>query len=171
MGTWYDGDARSVRNLAAQSNGTSVTASLESGFPIAVTSNVSLEPQAQVIYQHLSLDRTQDQVSSVSYGGADAVIGRLGLRLLGNYGVGATLVQPYLKTNIWRDFGGRDTVTFAGKDVIATQRESTALEVGGGVVAKLSPAVGIFATGGYTTELDNHHLQGFQGNLSMRVTW
>lgn len=171
MNSWYTGSPSSIGGLSAATNGTGFAASLEGGYPLRLTPNLSLEPQAQLIYQHLSLAATQDQVSSVSYGGADALSGRIGLRLQGNYQDTAALLQPYLKANIWQDFGGRDTVTFAGTDVLDTRRMATALEFGGGIVAKLSGTVGVFAGASYTTNLDSNDRKTIQGNAGIRVSW
>ncbi|WP_368860229.1 autotransporter domain-containing protein, partial [Enterobacter hormaechei] len=38
--------------------------------------------------------------------------GRLGARLKGRYLVNNTPVEPYLRANAWRTFGGSDTVTY-----------------------------------------------------------
>jgi outer membrane autotransporter protein len=81
------------------------------------------------------------------------------------------LLQPYLKANLWQNFGGLDTVTFASTDVIGTQRRASAFEIGGGMVARLSDALGIFVSAGYTTNLDDHRQQIVQGNLGLRVQW
>ncbi len=171
MNSWYTGSPSSIGGLSAATSGTGFAASLEGGYPFALTSGLSLEPQAQLIYQHLSFAATQDQVSSVSYGGADALSGRIGLRLQGNYQDTMALLQPYFKANLWQDFGGRDTVTFAGADILDTRRLATAFEFGGGVVAKFSSAVGIFAGASYTTNLSGNDRQTIQGNAGIRVTW
>ncbi|WP_233021511.1 autotransporter outer membrane beta-barrel domain-containing protein [Rhodopseudomonas boonkerdii] len=171
MHSWYTGSPSSIGRLSAATDGTGFLASLESGYPFRLTPNLSIEPQAQLIYQHLSLAATQDQVSSVSFGGADALSGRIGLRLQGNYQNAAALLQPYLKANLWQDFGGRDTVTFAGTDILDTRRMATALEFGGGIVAKVSSTVGVFAGASYTTNLDSNDRKTIQGNAGIRVTW
>ena len=171
MNTWYTGSTHSVGRLSAGANGTGVTASIEGGYPIPLSANITIEPEAQLIYQHLSLDATQDAVSTVAYGDPDAVSGRIGLRLQGNYRVASTRLQPYLKANFWQDFGGLDTITFASTDVIGTRRRASAFEFGGGIVAHLSTAIGVFASAGYTTNLDDHRQQIVQGNIGLRVQW
>jgi outer membrane autotransporter protein len=93
------------------------------------------------------------------------------LRLQGNFQGESGLLQPYLKANFWRNFGGHDTVTFAGTDVIDTQRMATAFEIGGGVVAKLSNGFGVFASAGYTTNLDGNQRDTVQGNVGLRASW
>jgi outer membrane autotransporter protein len=171
MHSWYTGSPFSSQGLTAATNGTGVIASLEGGFPIAITAHLTLEPQAQLLYQHLALGPTQDIVSNIDFGRSDALSGRIGARMIGTYQTTSALLQPYLKVNIWRDFDGRDTTTFAASDAIDTQRGATAFEVGGGITAKLSQALAVFAAAGYTTNLDSNHRETIQGHVGVRVAW
>src|SRR5690606_16490645 len=93
MGTWYSGDATSNNNVGIDIEGTGVTASLEGGYPFALTPNWTLEPQAQLVWNHLSLDDQHDTFSSVSFDSNDVVTGRLGLRLQGNFETGIGRIQ------------------------------------------------------------------------------
>lgn len=171
MHSWYTSSPQSIQGLSARLEGTGFTTSLEGGIPISIAPNLVIEPQAQLIYQTLSLLQTQDAVSSVAFSGTDALRGRIGGRLLGNFDSGGTLVQPYLKANIWHDFRGGDAVTFANADIIDTQRMATAFEIGGGVIAQLSRAIGVFGSAGYTTGIDGNRRNAIQGNVGMRVNW
>lgn len=171
MHSWLDGDGRSDRGVRADIGGTAITASLEGGYPIALGANLTLEPQAQIIWQHLSLDRTQDRFSAVSFDNGDSFTGRIGARLQSSFEVGATQVQPYLNLNLWHNFGRTDKLVFGAVDVIPTSFDGTSLEIGGGVVAKVSSAVSVYATAGYTTALGDERGHSVQGNLGLRVTW
>ena len=65
------GDTRATRGRA-------FTASVEAGLPIALKPNLSLEPQAQLIYQHTRIDSVRDAASDVSFAPKNALIGRVG---------------------------------------------------------------------------------------------
>lgn len=52
MGTWFSGDATSRAGESVNIDGSSVAASLEGGYPIALTEDWTLEPQAQIIWQN-----------------------------------------------------------------------------------------------------------------------
>jgi len=171
MNTWYSTDPSSYRGYSAGGNGTGLTASLESGYPIALGGGLTLEPQGQLIWQRLSLDATRDAVSTVDYQNGNAFSGRLGLRLQGNWLMGGTSVQPYLKASYWRDFAGTDNVVFDNVDVIPTQRGANAAEFGGGLVVKVSQAASLYATGDYTAGLGNDHRRGVKGNVGLRISW
>ncbi|MCA0003435.1 autotransporter outer membrane beta-barrel domain-containing protein [Mesorhizobium sp. B264B2A] len=152
MATFFSGDATSTRDIGIDVKGTGVTASLEGGYPIALAQGWTLEPQAQLIWQHLSLDDAEDRFASVSFDLDDNVTGRLGLRLQGETTLNGTALQPYLKANLWHGFGGTDHVNFDTTD-ISTESRSTSFEFGGGVIAKVTDKVSLFATGDYTTNL------------------
>ena len=62
------GDTRATRRA--------FTASVEAGLPIALKPNLSLEPQAQLIYQHTRIDSVRDAASDVSFAPKNALIGR-----------------------------------------------------------------------------------------------
>ena len=85
MHSWLDGEPRSNRGVGLDLEGHAATASLEGGYPIWLTEKISLEPQAQIIWQHVAFDPTQDRFSSVSFDADDAWTGRLGARLQGTF--------------------------------------------------------------------------------------
>ncbi|MER9295923.1 autotransporter outer membrane beta-barrel domain-containing protein [Mesorhizobium sp. M0621] len=170
MATFFGGNATSSRDVGVDIDGTGVTASLEGGYPIALGQGWTLEPQAQLVWQHLSLDDTSDRFASVSFDSDGSVTGRLGARLQGETAINGVPLQPYLKANIWHDFGGTSHVNFDTTD-ISTEGRSTSFEFGGGVVAKVTDKVSIFATGDYTTNLGGDKRRILEGNLGFSVKW
>ncbi|WP_202351869.1 autotransporter family protein [Mesorhizobium sp. 113-1-2] len=170
MATFFGGDTTSSRDIGIDVGGTGVTASLEGGYPIALAQGWTLEPQAQLVWRHLSLDDTNDRFSSVSFGTDNSVSGRLGARLQGETTINGMALQPYLKANIWHDFGSTSHVNFGTTD-ISTEGRSTSFEFGGGVVAKLTDKVSLFATGDYTTNLGGDKRRILEGNLGISVKW
>ncbi|WP_137928934.1 autotransporter family protein [Mesorhizobium comanense] len=170
MATFFSGSADSSRDIGIDVRGTGVTASLEGGYPFVLGRGWTLEPQAQLVWQRVSLDDARDRFSSVSFDLDDSVNGRLGLRLQGETALNGVALQPYLKANLWHDFGGTDHVNFEGTD-ISTDSRSTSFEFGGGVVAKVTDKVSIFATGDYTTNLGGDRRRILEGNLGFSVKW
>lgn len=168
---WYTGTPSSIQGLTAATNGTGIIASIESGIPIALPANLTIEPQVQLIYQRLALDPSQDAVSHFDYGRSDALTGRFGARLVTSYRTSSALLQPYLKANIWHDFRGADSIAFAASDTITTQRRATAYEIGGGLTASISQTVAVFASASYTGGLDRNYRESIQGHLGVRLAW
>ena len=62
----------------SSTKGRAFTASVEAGLPIALKPNLSLEPQAQIIYQNTRIDSVRDSASDVSFAPKNALIGRVG---------------------------------------------------------------------------------------------
>jgi autotransporter family porin len=170
MGTWFGGDSRSTRGVGIDIAGSAVTLSLEGGVPIALSESWSIEPQAQLIWQHLSLDNQADRYSSVAFDDDDGITGRIGARLQGSYQLGGGTLRPYLKANLWHEFNGTDDVTF-GADPIRTEQGGTSLELGGGVTYDFTRSLSAFATASYAFDVDGSRLRTVAGNIGLRLTW
>lgn len=170
MGTWFGGDANSIGGTGIDIGGSGFTASLEGGYPIALASNWSLEPQAQLIWQDISLDNKRDAYSTVSFGTDTSWTGRIGARLQGSFQTSNGLLQPYLKTNIWHNFDTTDTVRF-GADPMNTSIKGTSVELGGGVVYAFNTSWSAFATADYKFDVSGEHQRVFEGNVGLRLKW
>ncbi|HMF67369.1 MAG TPA: autotransporter domain-containing protein [Phyllobacterium sp.] len=170
MGSWFGGDATSDRGVGIDIDGTGITASLEGGYPIALSQSWTIEPQAQLIWQHISLDDQSDAFSDVSFDNDDGFTGRLGFRVQGKYQTSAGLFQPYVKANLWHGFSTTDSVLF-GSDAITTEGESTSLELGAGIVHEFTEKVSAFAVADYTFDVDGPEQKIFEGNIGLTVKW
>jgi len=169
--SWFDGSSRSARDVGVDLDGKGVTLSLESGYPIEMNSAWVFEPQAQIIWQHFSLKDREDLFSPVLFDSDDGFTGRLGFRLRGTLPAGGTVLQPYLRLNMWHSFEANDSVSFGVGDPILTNREATSMEFGGGLVAQMSKSVSLFATGDYTTNITRAELNNLGGNVGVRISW
>jgi outer membrane autotransporter protein len=130
-----------------------------------------IEPQAQVIHQKVSLDSQNDGISRVSFDSDPSWTGRLGARLKGRYEVSGLPLEPYLRANLWHTFSGTDTVTFAGTTDIDTEQKSSSADLGIGAILTLAPAVSVYASADYSSNIDSNQLRGTVGNLGIRVSW
>jgi outer membrane autotransporter protein len=171
MGTWFNTSVNSIQGFQNNTRGRSISASLETGKPIPLGSHLSLEPQAQVIMQHIQTDGFQDPVSTVNFNPINAVTGRVGARLLGDFSQDVQHWQPYLKLNLWRNFHRDYNTVFAGTDAIPTNLASTALEFGGGVSAKLTQHISLYGEASYLHNIDSLHRRGAMGDLGVRILW
>ncbi|SEM92488.1 outer membrane autotransporter barrel domain-containing protein [Pseudomonas sp. ok272] len=171
MWTRLDGDNRSERGVKMNTDGHALALSLEAGYPMAVSPNWVVEPQAQVIHQQIDLDNQNDGISDVSFDAQDYWTGRVGARLKGRYLVQDVPLEPYLRANLWRTFGGSDTVTYDDTTRIKTEHKASSADVGGGLVAKLSSSVSVYGSVDYSTHLDSNDLNGVSGTLGLRMSW
>lgn len=171
MGTLIDGDPHSDRGLSSNLDGEAFTASLEAGYPIPLNANFALEPQAQVIWQSVELDDSKDDISKIKYDLPDAFTGRIGLRLTGDFaGAEGGAWQPYLKANLWYSPSDTDTVRFDA-DKIKTKAGTTAVELGAGIVTKISDRISLFGTGDYLFDIAGQDKETVEGNLGLQLTW
>ncbi|MBF8644485.1 MULTISPECIES: autotransporter outer membrane beta-barrel domain-containing protein [Pseudomonas] len=167
--TNLDGRARSDRGDKLNIDGHAWTASLESGYPIALSDRWVLEPQAQLIAQKVSLDSASDSASHISHDAQVELTGRLGVRLEGAFkGSSGRLLQPYAQVNLWHGDGGRDTLTFDGVDKIKTDYRYTSVQLESGVVAQVNEALSLHGGVQYTANLDARQQEASGVNLGLR---
>ena len=167
--TRLDGHARSDRGDKLNIDGHAWTASLESGYPFSLSERWTVEPQAQLIAQKVSLDSANDGISHVSHDAQVELTGRLGVRLEGTYSAsGARLLQPYAQVNLWHGDGGRDTLTFDGVDKIKTDYRYTSLQLETGLVAQVSEALSLHGGVQYSSNLDSRQQEASGVNLGVR---
>ncbi|WLH38139.1 autotransporter outer membrane beta-barrel domain-containing protein [Pseudomonas sp. FP2196] len=171
MGTRFDGDNHSDRDIKLDNRGHALTVSAEAGYPLPINDTWVVEPQAQVIHQKISLDSQDDGISRVSFDSDGAWTGRLGARIKGRYEVSGLPVEPYLRANFWHTFSGTDSVTFGDSDVISTEQKSSTADLGLGVVVTLDRAVSVYASTDYSRNIDSNDLRGVTGNLGIRISW
>ena len=170
MNTWLDGDATSNRGIGAELDGNVFAASLEGGYPFALGSGWTLEPQAQVIWQYIDLDDTSDPFSSIDYDAFDAFTGRIGARLEANLQVGTTPLQPFVDVNLWHNFSATDTILFNTR-AVAIGSEGTRLELGGGISAQVTPSLSLYGEARYGIGLDDDDAETISGGVGLRFQW
>lgn len=171
MGTRLDGYSRSNRGVRIDTKGHALSLSLEAGYPITLSPHWVIEPQVQFIHQRIDLDGQNDGIADVSFDSDAYNTGRVGARLKGNYVVQGVPVEPYVRTNLWRTFGGNDTVTFDHVTRIESDHHSTTADLGVGFIAKVGNGVSVYASADYSSDVDDNDLNGVIANLGVRVSW
>ncbi|HZZ09069.1 MAG TPA: autotransporter outer membrane beta-barrel domain-containing protein [Paraburkholderia sp.] len=171
MGSTLTIDPMSNQGIGATTHAHAVTASLEGGLPVPLSATLSIEPQMQLVWQHIGINDLDDGISSVSLHAANGLAGRLGVRLAGRFDAAGTAWQPYARVNLWRYFGGTDSATFAGTTVIPTSVAATTAQFQLGIVAKVSARGSVFANAGYTTHISSEHRSVVAGDVGVRWSW
>ena len=157
--------------VAASTHGSMASASFESGLPWSIGHGLVLEPQAQVIWQHVSLNDLDDGISNVSFSDGNSLTGRVGVRLVGTYQAASMTWQPYVRLNLLRMLGGNDTATFGGLTPVATPSRQSTGQIDAGVMAKLSKRASIYAAVVYAANLGGEHQRTVGGNFGVRWAW
>jgi outer membrane autotransporter protein len=149
-------------------DGEALSLSVEAGYPITLAPRLTLEPQIQAIAQWQSFQSINDQVSSVYIEPSNSLLGRVGLRLQADFGRNNNRVSPFVRLNLWQQFSGNDATTYAGTTTIANSIQSTALQIGLGVDAKVTEHVSIYLAADYLGAIAGAAQQTMKGNLGLR---
>jgi outer membrane autotransporter protein len=177
QGTAYTGTATTAIS-SLPTTGSGILISLEGGYPVPLPlgPNFILEPQAQVIWQHIGFSEANDGLTSVDLGSTSGTTGRLGVR--GQWtipGDNGQVWQPYFRANVWRDWGGDASTTFSRVPIaVPLLEQATRLEFGAGITAKVNSSLSFYAQGGYQFAVGDTaggERQGVSGDLGLRLNW
>ena len=177
QGTWYYGSA-STQYARLNTDGTGFIASLEGGVPFAFPQfgpGFVLEPQGQILWQKVSFHHDYDGLGDVALGDTTGPSGRIGLR--GKWTIvtaGGQVWQPYVRANVWRDWGAEADAVYSGTDVVPLESQVTQLEFGGGVTGRINTNISVFANVDYEFAVgaaEDNRRYGLRGAFGARYTW
>ncbi|POF43949.1 autotransporter outer membrane beta-barrel domain-containing protein [Pseudomonas laurylsulfativorans] len=165
------GFSRNEQGTRRATEGSAMTLSVEGGFPIGLGENWVIEPQAQLINQRITLDTPYAGSGSASSTDLTSWSGRVGARLKGSYDIKGMPVEPYVRTNLWHTVYTGNTVTLDQVDKISSSRKSSTVELGLGLVARVTPTVSLYVSADYSSDVDDNDLNGLIGSLGVRMRW
>jgi len=176
QGTSFNGGA-STEFASLKTTGSGFISSLEGGYPIALPQlgfGFVLEPQAQVLWQYVSFDSGNDGLGPVALGTSSETTVRLGLK--GKWTIvsdSGQVWQPYVRTNVWSDFGPVST-TFFGSDSTLLISRGQYMDVDAGFTTKIDTHFSGFAEAGYQFAISNDgggKRDGVKGTAGLRYQW
>jgi outer membrane autotransporter protein len=166
-----NGFSRNEQGARQATEGSAVTLSVEGGFPIGISENWVVEPQAQLINQRITLDTPYSGSGNASSSDLSSWSGRVGAKLKGSYDINGLPVEPYVRTNLWHTVYTGNTVTLDQVDKISSSRNSSTVELGLGLVARMTPTVSLYVSADYSSDVDDNDLNGLIGSLGVRMRW
>jgi hypothetical protein len=131
--------------------------------------------QGQILWQKVSFRHDYDGLGDVALGDTTGPSGRVGLR--GKWTVvtpGGQVWQPYLRANLWRDWGAAANTVYSGTDVVQLASQTTMLELGGGLTGRINANVSVFANVDYEFAVgaaEGEKRNGVRGALGARYAW
>ena len=177
QGTWYYGSA-STQFAKLNTDGTGFIGSLEGGYPYAwpqLGPGFVIEPQGQILWQKVSFRHDYDGLGDVALGDTTGPSGRIGLRTKWTIvTAGGQVWQPYLRGNLWRDWGAEANTVYSGTDIAPLLSQVTRLELGGGLTGRINASVSVFANVDYEFAVgaaENEKRNGVRGAFGARYTW
>jgi outer membrane autotransporter protein len=177
QGTTYYGNASTpVSRLVT--DGWGFLASLEGGYPIPLGfwPRLVLEPQGQIIWQHVGFNQQFDGIDPIGLGSTSGWTGRVGLLAQSTIVTDSgQLWQPYVRANLWHDWDANAGTTFYPSPIQVPLLEgATRLEFAGGGTVKTNPNWSFFGQAGYqfaVASSNNVRRNGFTGDFGLRYTW
>jgi outer membrane autotransporter protein len=175
--SWFGGNGTAATGVQTDIKGGGLLASVEVGYGFDLAKHWLLEPQAQLVQTSTHLDAQAIPNATVDYGSHSSRVGRLGLRLLGDYTLSSDkAIKPYLRANLWQGFGGDQRTSFvnaAAVTPILTQASYRSGELGAGFSMSLGSGVSLygeidrmFSIGGEASAT-----RGTSGSLGLRFAW
>lgn len=165
------GFSRNQQGARQATEGSAITFSVEGGYPIGLSENWVVEPQAQLINQRITLNTPSAGSGNASSSDLTSWSGRVGARLKGSYDLNGLPVEPYVRTNLWHTVYTGSTVTLDQVDKISSSRKSSTVELGLGLVARVTPVVSLYVSADYSSDVDDNDLNGLIGSLGVRMRW
>lgn len=164
----YSNDYSSIYGSTASQNANGVTLSVEAGKPFKHDSGWYVEPQIQVMYQHLRSSDLNDGTVDVKGVKDSSGLVRLGARV--GYGDDASSrARPYLTVNVLSNIGDAPEVDVDGVKIRNDYSQRWA-EVGGGITGQVAENISIYADLHYQRAFDGD-MHGIGGSFGVRMGW
>ncbi|SFS15161.1 outer membrane autotransporter barrel domain-containing protein [Dyella sp. OK004] len=177
QGTWYNAKSGSGQLADLKTNAFGFAASVEAGYPFQLRNQWTVEPQAQLIYQGVSVAQASDSAADVRFGNANSVAGRVGARVARTWALDENtkprLVTAWLRGNVWHEFTANPMTEISSNTGFIPFRSNLKgswYELSAGANAQLTNTTSIYANLGYQKGF-NKGIQAVSGTLGVRVNW
>ncbi|MDO9435487.1 autotransporter outer membrane beta-barrel domain-containing protein [Hydrogenophaga sp.] len=175
--SYYKGHAWTNRGQRINTRGWGHVASLEGGLSHALGNGWAIEPQAQLVFQRISLDGDQDQFAQVDFNRNKSWYARLGARLTKNAVSSAGLQHlSWARVNVWHNLGSKARTTFS--DLSGQNAVSLNTALGGvwgqlqvGHSLRFSASASAFVSLDYSFALDGAKGHALGGRVGFKLAW
>ncbi len=157
--------------------GNSLLGSIEVGQAFALGgSGWSIEPQLQLIHQHMDLSNSAILGAVVQPEADSGWIARAGVRVKGEIDMGMGALQPYGRFNVYKTSSGTDIARFvngATTTDIAAPTDGTSTELAGGFTLALNQTTSLYGEVGklWASGGDAKVKSSINGSLGVRMKW
>lgn len=168
--SWLHNKYKSQDGRHSSQNGFGLGASVEVGRPWQLgNSQWSIEPQAQLAYQYVNLNKADDGVRKIDGQSDSALRGRIGARLAWNQGNDNLRTNTvYVAANVLHDFIGHDSSVDLGRDRIKERFAKTWGEVSVGAQLPIGKSTYIYGDISYERNLGGYSNKAFRSSGTSR---
>ena len=178
QGTYYGAiETKSNAGQKMNTHGWAVLGSLEGGYQMKLSDGWTIEPQAQVIYQHGSVENSSDAYGRIKFHDTDAYYARVGVRVQKEWvRENGLKMQMFGRANLWHSFGPDAKTTFTSLDgtnpvTLGSQTAETWAQFSIGLGGQLSRNTTVFVSGDYNLPLGDNKGYSVGGRVGMKVVW
>ncbi|WP_167383634.1 autotransporter outer membrane beta-barrel domain-containing protein [Bordetella genomosp. 12] len=166
---WFDGDVHTdARGKAMDLKGQGYAASVEAGYPFAIGYGMNLEPQVQLIAQHLRFDRKTDADGlDVDIGSQTHGMARLGARLTRPIDLAKGRITPYVGVHVLHAFNGATNVE-VGDTTFRTGQYGDAMRYSAGVTGAVTDTLSLYGEVARMQALGGSGVNGWLFNGGVR---
>ncbi len=161
---------------ALTTNGWGFAGSLEAGYPIKLGRGFIIEPQAQIVYQNVSLSDGNDTAATVQFRNIDSFAARIGARLARTWSVDDSAqrsITAWIRPSLWNEFRGAPQTLFSSADGPVPFQSNISgawFELNAGVDAQIAKTTVLFGSAGYQVST-NGNMTAYNGKGGLRVNW
>jgi outer membrane autotransporter protein len=176
---WYDDVlANSTRIQPLKTHGLGLSGSLETGYSIRFR-HFTIEPQAQLVCQTLSLRDSNDVAAFVDFDRTNSTAGRVGIRLADTWLFGCLpsgqprQLTAWVRASVWHDFQGNSTTLFSSEEGLIglpSNLRGSWMQGDLGITAQLSDTLYFYGTFGGNLYL-NGRGQAYTATAGLRVNF
>lgn len=166
---WFNGQVSTdTRGDTMKLDGNDYAASLEAGYPIAIGAGIDIEPQVQLLGQHVGFkNQTDADDLPVDIGAQNQLTGRLGARLARPFEVDQGRVTPYAAVDVLHAFTGGTNV-HVGDATFAAGDYGDALRLSLGVNGTISQKMTLYGRTSWQHSLGDAGFRGWLFNAGAR---
>lgn len=176
QGTFYD--IRSVGNSgipALKTGAQGGAASVEGGYPFKLAGGFFIEPQAQLVYQNVHVNDTQDAAAQIHFTDVNSLAARIGARFGRTWAAGedSRTITAWIRPNLWNEFLGNPTTWFSSETGFIPFHASLGGlwgEVNFGISGQLTATTTLYANTSYQSRFDGGGF-AYSGKAGLRVNW
>jgi outer membrane autotransporter protein len=155
--------------------GHGTAASIEGGYPFRFAGGYFIEPQAQLVFQNIKINDTNDIAAQIRFADVNSLAGRIGARFGRTWAIddGSRTITAWIRPNLWNEFQGNPTTSFSSATgFIPFHADLGGLwgEINAGISGEVTSATTLYANASYQSRFDGGGF-AYNGKVGLRVNW